>query len=178
MDPRFLKWLSEMLSLWAENLSAMEKLAAGRDAPDWFKLMQHFSGAASPPFSPELMQRFYGEWLAFFGAVPRKDYEEMEKKVAELAAEVDRLRSLISNMSRSMAAAASSQEVLKPWMELAQQAMKVNLRWLNEPPASSESQRRGEGNDPAGEEGGEPPQTPEKEAEEKEFPAGTKGEEE
>ncbi len=110
MDPRFLKWMGETLSLYASNLEALEKMAtvAEMEKSAWAKFGEYLPTISPPPYSSDKMDECYREWLSFLGAVPRSDLEALQKKVAALEEECDQLRQSLDMLVQGLSGVAAN----------------------------------------------------------------------
>ena len=124
MHPDFLKWMAQAMAQWAEMI---EKGQREREGPPGAWLT-----ALSPPFPGREWERFYREWLSFMGAVPKKDHEELEKKVAALEAEVEFLREGLAALAAGLSGWKDMPQALKPWFEFANQAARAQAEWFSE----------------------------------------------
>jgi len=134
MDPRFMKWLGEALIQYSQNVQAMEKMMSftGADKTFLSKMSELMPSLSPHPLSSEKMDEFYREWLAFFDAVPRKDHEELKKKVMALEKECEQLRGTLENLVQGIAGLKAFPEAMNPWLELARKAMSAHMEWLSE----------------------------------------------
>ena len=134
MDPRFLKWMGEALIHHSQNVQTMEKMMAFTGADKTFisKMSELMPALTPQPLSSDKMDEFYREWLAFFDAVPRKDHEELKKKVTALEKECEQLRGTLENIVQGMAGLKAFPETMNPWLELARKAMASHMEWLSE----------------------------------------------
>ena len=121
------------MTLFASNLEALEKMMkmAGQGT-DWAGMWKNVPGMPKAPFPPETMENFHREWLGLFGAVPAKDYEDLKKKAAALEAQCEELKKALEEVARGMAGMKEMPEVIKPWLELADQAAKTHVEWFSE----------------------------------------------
>jgi len=112
----------------------MEKMMAftGADRTFISKMSELMPALTPHPLSSEKMDEFYREWLAFFDAVPRKDHEELKKKVTALEKECEQLRGTLENIVQGMAGLKAFPETMNPWLELARKAMASHMEWLSE----------------------------------------------
>ena len=134
MDPRFMKWMGEALIHYSQNVQAMEKMMSvtGADKTFLSKMSELMPALTPHPLSSEKMDEFYREWLAFFDAVPRKDHEELKKKVMALEKECEQLRGTLENLVQGMTGLKYFPEAMNPWLELARKAMAAHMEWLKE----------------------------------------------
>jgi len=134
MDPRFLKWMGEALIHYSQNVQTMEKMTAFTGADKTFvsKMSELMPTLTPHPLSSEKMDEFYREWLVFFDAVPKKDHEELKKKVMALEKECEQLRGTLENLVQGMAGLKVFPEAMNPWLELARKAMAAHMEWLAE----------------------------------------------
>jgi len=129
-----LKWLGEALVHYSNNIQAMEKVMAfaGTDKTFVSKMSELVPTLTPMPLSSEKMDDFYREWLAFFDAVPRKDHEELKKKVTALEKECEQLRGTLENLVQGIAGLKAFPEAMNPWLELARKAVTAHMEWLSE----------------------------------------------
>ncbi len=121
------------MHLLASNFEMMEKMGVKPPDPGGFSsLWSQVPGAGSPPGSAEAIEAAYRDWLALFGAVPKKDYEDLKKKHQALESEAERLRQAMQSMAKGMAGFKEAPEVMKPWMDLAERTLKDYMGWLSE----------------------------------------------
>jgi hypothetical protein len=148
MDPKFLKWMAEAMEYAAGNMKLMEKSSGWpQDArAAWLKMWPSLPGFPAPPMAPEGMERLYREWLALFGAVPLKDYEELKARVEELEAQRERAGKAMDLLAQGMADLKDVPEAMKPWMEFMDKAAKAQMEWfagLGKPREAGSSQGKG-----------------------------------
>jgi hypothetical protein len=132
------------MDLAARNLNSLEKAPAWsagwpEDAGTaWLAMWQSIPGAPKAPYSPEAMERFYREWLSFFGAVPRKDYEDLKQKFEALLAQREGMGKAMEAISQSLSGFKEVPEAMKPWLEFVDKAAKAQMEWLSDLGKSSD----------------------------------------
>jgi len=132
MDPRFLKWMGETLSLYASNLEAWEKMATviGVDKSAWAKFGEYLPTVSPPPYSSDKMEEFYREWLSFMGAVPKADLEALERKVEALEEECAKLRQALEMLVQVLSGIRQIPAAMNQWVDLAKTITTVHRVWL------------------------------------------------
>ena len=82
MDPRFLKWMGETLSLYAANLEASKKIGSrgGIEESEWSKVGKYLPTIPPPLCSVDEMDECYREWLKDFRSHRDEPGERKVKK--------------------------------------------------------------------------------------------------
>ncbi len=134
MDPRFLKWMGETLVLYASNLAAVEKMkaASGMEDSAWERFGQYLTTISAPPFSYDMMDEHYREWLSFLGAVPKSDLEALQKKVVVLEEECEQLRQSLDMLVQGLSGAQHIPMAINQWVDLAKTVTAVHREWLKD----------------------------------------------
>ena len=134
MDPRFLKWMGETLSLYASNLEALEKMATviGVDKSAWAKFGEYLPTISPPPYSSDKMDEFYREWLSFLGAVPKSDLEALQRKFGALEKECVQLRQSLEMLVQGLSGVRQIPAAMNQWVDLAKTINAVHLEWLED----------------------------------------------
>jgi len=134
MDPRFLKWMGETLSLYASNLEALEKMATviGVDKSAWAKFGEYLPTISPPPYSSDKMDEFYREWLSFLGAVPKSDLEALQRKFGALEKECVQLRQSLEMLVQGLSGVRQIPAAMNQWVDLAKTITAVHREWLED----------------------------------------------
>jgi hypothetical protein len=134
MDPRFLKWMGETLSLYASNLEALEKMATviGVDKSAWAKFGEYLPTISPPPYSSDKMDELYREWLSFLGAVPKSDLEALQRKCGALEEECVQLRQSLEMLVQGLSGVRQIPAAMNQWVDLAKTMSAVHLEWLED----------------------------------------------
>ena len=134
MDPRFLKWMGETLSLYASNLEALEKMATmiGVDKSAWAKFGEYLPTISPPPYSSDKMDECYREWLSFLGAIPRSDLNALQKKVTALEEECDQLKQSLDMLVEGLSVAQQIPAAMNQCVDLGKTITAVHLEWLKD----------------------------------------------
>ena len=134
MDPRFLKWMGETLSLYASDLEALEEIegTAEGEKPERLAFGKCLPTVSRPSCSFDQMDECYREWLFLLGAVPKSDLEAVEKKVAVLEEECHQLTQSLAMVVEGLSGAEEMPAPMNQWVDLAKTITAVHREWLED----------------------------------------------
>jgi len=134
MNPRFLKWMGETLSLYASDLEALERIGevAEIKKPARLGFGKCMRTVSPPPCPFDETDECYREWLSLLGAVPKSDVEAAQKKVAALEEECDQMKQSLDMLVQGLSGAEQMPAAMKQWVDLAKTITAVHREWLED----------------------------------------------
>jgi hypothetical protein len=133
VDQRLLKWWGELMLACSSNIELWKKvISSGTDVQDWYDILEVTPGVPQPPFAVEEINEIHRQWLALFGAVPRRDYNALKERLVAVEEECGKLRYTLNEVMTAMSDLKQLPETMTPWLEFAKTAMKSHMDWLNQ----------------------------------------------
>ncbi len=122
-----------MLIGCAANLEVLKRLTGtGVGTEQWYDLWKSVPGVPEPPLPIEDVDEAQRMWLAIFGAVPRRDYDNLKGRLAVVEEECEKLRSALNQVTQAMTGLKNLPETMAPWLQLAQMTINNHMDWLSE----------------------------------------------